>query len=96
MVRHFYLSATIRAAYPGTRVAIGISFILVFVSEALGANFGIGYRLGVAYDTFQIPRMTSALLLLGALGLAADHTFVIVVRRLLPWIIYERKDENRT
>ena len=72
-------------------MAIGIAFILVYVSEALGADYGIGYRLGVAYDTLQMPRMSAALLLLGALGLLADLGFVFLVKRLLPWMAFERR-----
>lgn len=95
MIRHFYLPATLGAAYPGARVAIGISFILVFISETLGAAHGVGFRLGVAYDTVQMARMMAALLLLGALGLLADRIFVAAVRQLAPWIIFERVDASK-
>ncbi len=94
MIRHFYLPATLGAAYPGARVAIGVSFILVYISETLGAAHGVGYRLGVAYDTVQMARMMAALLLLGALGLLADRLFVAAVRHLTPWIVFERVDAS--
>jgi len=92
LFRHFYLPATISGAYPGARIAIGISFILVFISETLGADYGIGYQLKLAYDTLQINRMTAALLLLGALGLLADKLFVFISNNLAPWLKYERNE----
>lgn len=95
MIRHFYLPATLGAAYPGARVAIGVSFILVFISETLGAAHGVGYRLGVAYDTVQTALMMASLLLLGALGLIADRLFVAAVRHLAPWITFERVDAGK-
>lgn len=95
MIRHFYLPATLGAAYPGARVAIGVSFILVYISETLGAAHGVGYRLGVAYSAVQMARMMAALLLLGALGLIADRLFVTVVRHLTPWIAFERVDASK-
>lgn len=94
LIKHFYLPATFSSSYSGARVAIGISFILVYISETLGADYGIGYQLKVAYDTFQIPRMTVALLLLGAFGLIMDRIFVGVVRYLAPWIKFDKKHEN--
>ncbi len=95
MLRHFYLPATIGGAYPGARIAIGISFILVYISETLGANYGIGCQLKVAYDTLELERMTAALLTLGMLGLLSDRLFVYVSTQVLPWLKYE-KNENRS
>lgn len=90
LFRHFYLPATISGAYPGARIAIGISYILVYISETLGADYGIGYRLKLAYDTLQIERMTAALLLLGLLGLLSDRIFVFLATHFAPWLKYEK------
>ncbi|WP_075343748.1 ABC transporter permease [Tenacibaculum agarivorans] len=90
LIKHFYLPATFLSAYTGARVAIGISFILVYISETLGADYGIGYQLKVSYDTFQIDKMTVALLLLGAFGLLLDRIFVVVVRVLVPWVNFDK------
>ncbi|MFY0632084.1 MAG: ABC transporter permease subunit [Flavobacteriaceae bacterium] len=93
LLRHFYLPATIGGAYPGARIAIGISYILVYISEMLGANYGIGYRLKLAFDTLDLERMMAALLLFGLLGLISDRLFVYVSTQLAPWLKYE-KHEN--
>ena len=94
ILRHFYFPATFNAAYPGMRIAIGLSFILVFISEALGASQGVGFRLGVAYDTLQTAYMMSALLLLGILGWIADRMFVATLSYLTPWISFEKNNET--
>lgn len=95
LFQHFYLPATISGAYPGARIAIGLSFILVYISETLGAEYGIGYRLKVAYDTLQVERMMAALLLLGLLGLISDKVFVYFATKFAPWLKYER-NANRS
>ncbi|WP_319480262.1 ABC transporter permease subunit [uncultured Draconibacterium sp.] len=95
LFRHFYLPATLGGAYPGARIAIGISFILVYISETLGADYGVGYRLKVAYDTLQLDMMTASLLLLGALGLLSDRLFVYLATQMAPWLKYEKNADNR-
>jgi NitT/TauT family transport system permease protein len=90
----FYLPAALKAGYPGARVAIGISFILVYISETLGAEHGVGYKLGVAYDTIQIPKMSAALLILGLLGFISDRAFAYVCLRLAPWVSEDTSSVN--
>jgi ABC-type nitrate/sulfonate/bicarbonate transport system permease component len=51
----------------------------------LGAFSGIVYRIFYAYQMFQSERMLAAVVVVGALGFAADRLFVAAARRLLPW-----------
>jgi len=86
MITDFYIPAAFKAGYPGARVAIGIAFILVFVSETLGAESGVGYKLGVAYDTIQTPKMAVALIILGCLGFVTDRVFAKTSLKFAPWL----------
>ena len=57
-----------------------------------GATSGIGFRLGVAYDTINIPLMCVALMLLGLLGLASDRFLIAIARSFAPWLVFERQN----
>lgn len=75
----------------GVRTAIGIAYILVFVSESLGASSGVGYRLAVSYDLFRTDQMIASLIVLGVLGALSDATFVYLIRRFFPWLVSSRR-----
>jgi len=91
---NFYLPAAISSSYSGMRVAIGISYILVFISESLGANYGVGYRLGNYYDTIQTPQMMNALIVLGIMGLFSDKIFTYIYNYYFPWKNIKRINED--
>lgn len=69
----------------GLRVAVSTSVFALGAAEMLGAFSGIVYRIFFAYQMFQSARMLAAVVVVGALGLAADRLFVAAARRLLPW-----------
>jgi ABC-type nitrate/sulfonate/bicarbonate transport system permease component len=69
----------------GLRMAVATSTFALGAAEMLGADGGIVYRIFFAYQMFQSARMLAAIVVVGALGLAADRLFVAASRRLLPW-----------
>jgi ABC-type nitrate/sulfonate/bicarbonate transport system permease component len=69
----------------GMRISLAIAFIMMVVSEMVGATNGIGYVTLNAQQSFQVPLMWSGMLLLGILGAALNTLFVIIERRLLRW-----------
>lgn len=85
-IMHFWLPAALRASFPGVRLGMGIAYILVFVSEGLGASSGVGFRLTVAYDTINIPLMCNCLLVLGFLGLISDRLIIFFASIYAPWL----------
>ncbi|MEW7987678.1 MAG: ABC transporter permease [Candidatus Thiodiazotropha sp.] len=70
----------------GIRTSIAIGFILVFISETLGASSGVGFRLSQAYDLFDVERMAASLVVLGILGVISDQLFIIFVKKVFPWL----------
>lgn len=69
----------------GMRVAIGIALICVFVAEMSGAYEGVGFRISTSYLIFRVDKMLASLVVLGALGAAADGLFRLVTGYLFPW-----------
>jgi ABC-type nitrate/sulfonate/bicarbonate transport system permease component len=79
----------LRAASPqifaGARQALGISLIVMVVSEMLMSTDGLGFTVIRFQRTFAIPQMWSGVLLLGLLGFALAKVFELVERRALRW-----------
>ncbi|BCJ68119.1 ABC transporter permease [Polymorphospora rubra] len=79
----------LRAATPqifaGARQALGISIIVMVVSEMLMSTDGLGFTVIRFQRTFAIPQMWSGVLLLGALGFVLAKLFELVERRALRW-----------
>jgi ABC-type nitrate/sulfonate/bicarbonate transport system permease component len=78
------------AAFPfiiaGLRTAVSVAFVMVFVSELMGASAGIGYQINSSYLAYRIDRMLAALILLGLLGALADLLLTKLTWVLFPWL----------
>jgi NitT/TauT family transport system permease protein/sulfonate transport system permease protein len=70
----------------GVRIAIGMGFIMVFVSELAGASSGLGYFIASAQIVYRVDQMMAGLIVLGLLSFLTDYLFVRVSQRLFPWV----------
>lgn len=80
------LPASMPFIIAGIRYAIGVAFIMVFVSELAGSSNGLGYLIYISQYTYRIDNMIAGLLVLGFFGATADYIFVKTTGRMLPWI----------
>lgn len=71
--------------FASLKVAITLAFIGTVLSEAIGANAGLGALMAQAGSNFQMPIVFAALLLLAAEGIAMYAVFAYVEVRLAPW-----------
>jgi ABC-type nitrate/sulfonate/bicarbonate transport system permease component len=71
--------------FAGLRIALAIAFIMMVVTEMVGATNGIGFVTLSAQQSFQVPLMWSGMLLLAVLGALLNALFVLVERRVLRW-----------
>jgi ABC-type nitrate/sulfonate/bicarbonate transport system permease component len=69
----------------GMRIAVALAFILMIVTEMVGATSGIGYVTLNAQQSFQITQMWAGMILLAILGVVLNTAFVLGERRLLRW-----------
>ncbi|MET0885271.1 MAG: ABC transporter permease [Mycetocola sp.] len=82
-VRDIILPAALPTIMAGLRVALGLSLIMMVLSEMLAANNGIGYQLLFAQQTFRVPTTYGGVVLLAILGWFFDTIFVLIERRVL-------------
>jgi ABC-type nitrate/sulfonate/bicarbonate transport system permease component len=82
---HVVLPSALPRIFAGMRIAIGISLILMVVSELVAATNGIGNMIGAAQRTFLLPDLWSGIVLLGLIGYLLSTVFVALERRILGW-----------
>ena len=93
--RHIIIPGALPAIFNGLRLATGTAFILIVGSEFVAADSGIGYRIWVSWEVFQIIHMFSALFVLAFLGWAANGIIKILERWAMPWKTdYQRECEE--
>ena len=72
MITKIYMPAMVNPVITGFRLGVAITVIGVLVAELKFADGGLGYRLGVYYEQFQIAPMYAVIVLIFALAAAAN------------------------
>jgi sulfonate transport system permease protein len=84
-IRHVIVPGALPNALVGLRIAIGVSVIMLVVSEQINASSGIGYLMTQAEQFFQTSVIFVGLLVYAMLGLSADLLVRFIERRALAW-----------
>ena len=83
--RRVVLPGSVPAIFVGLRLSATTALLLLIAAEMIGANKGLGFQVMNAQYNFQLPLMWAAIVLLAALGLAANGVLVALQRRLCRW-----------
>ena len=83
--RYIIVPGAMPAILQGFRLAVGICLILIVAAEFIGSSSGIGYRIWISWELFQITRMFSALFVLAALGWLFNAAQERLEKALMPW-----------
>ena len=73
MVTKIYLPAMVGPVVVGLRLSMGVAIIGVLVAEIKFANAGLGFRMMIYYEQFNIPAMYAMILILFALAAFANY-----------------------
>lgn len=76
---------TLPAIFSGLRVALGLGWVLVIVSEMLAVQGGIGYVLWSAYNFNRMDLVFAVMITMGFLGFLSDMLLVAIRNRVLSW-----------
>lgn len=79
------LPAAMPDVLSGIRSALALSFVLLVSSEYLMSRDGLGYLISFLGDGGAYDGMFAAVLVVSALGFAADRAFGVVSRKALAW-----------
>ena len=85
VVTRVILPAALPAVVAGARLSLGVAWMALVAGEIVGGDAGIGWRILWYQEFFQMDNVLAAILIVGALGLAADALLSAVQRRLLRW-----------
>lgn len=85
MVFLFRLPASVPFLLAGTRIAVARAIAGIFVGELYGSTKGIGYTITQAGNTFDTPRIFSAIAILAAFGVIASAVVSWLIKKVAPW-----------
>jgi len=71
--------------FAGMRVALALSFIVMFAAEMINARSGLGYLIREAENSLRFDLMYVSLLAVAILGYVGDRLVRFAQRRLLAW-----------
>ncbi|MCR6489599.1 ABC transporter permease [Amycolatopsis sp. OK19-0408] len=77
------LPAALPKIFAGLRIALGLSLVLMVISELVGATNGIGYQFQLAGQSFDLTAVWAWIALVGLLGNLLNWLFLVVERRVL-------------
>lgn len=87
--RRILLTVVLPGALPnifaGLRLAIGMSWLAVVVSELVGVQSGIGYTIFEAYNFNRVDILIADMLTVGILGLLSDLIITTFSKRMTSW-----------
>ena len=85
VLRDVLLPGSIPEILGGLRIALAAAWGLEAIAELLGAQEGIGKIIEVLAGATDVEGIMAALLLLGAVAIAADALMAVLIARLTPW-----------
>jgi ABC-type nitrate/sulfonate/bicarbonate transport system permease component len=83
--RRVVLPGALPQIFAGLRVALALSFIVMFAAEMINARSGLGHLIREAENSLRFDLMYVSLLTIAILGYAGDRLLRYARHRLLPW-----------
>jgi len=77
--------STIPSVITGMRLAATSSFLMLVISEMIGASSGLGFLVANAQYVLSIHLLYVAVIVIALLGFASNHALVRLERRLTSW-----------
>jgi nitrate/nitrite transport system permease protein len=81
-LREVVVPHAVPSVITGLRLSMGIAWLVIVASEMLSASSGIGFFVWQSYNGPGLTHVMSAVIIIGAVGLALDTVFVSLGRRL--------------
>jgi len=65
----------------GIRLSMGIAWLVIVAAEMLAGGTGIGYFIWDSFNSLSMPRVISAIIIIGVVGLILDHALAWLAER---------------
>jgi ABC-type nitrate/sulfonate/bicarbonate transport system permease component len=83
--RGIVVPSALPLVFAGLRVALALSFIVMFATEMINSQSGLGHLIQVAEASLRFDLMYVSLVTIAILGYAGDRLLRSARRRLLRW-----------
>jgi NitT/TauT family transport system permease protein len=87
--RQIFFKVSLPSATPfilaGLKLGIGRGLIGVVVAELFGSRLGLGRLIGASADSFNMPELFAAVVVLAGSGIGLTAAFTWLESRLVPW-----------
>ena len=81
MLRHIILPAIAFDILTGTRLALGVAWVVLVPAEFLGVSSGLGYSIKDARETLSYDHLSAMVLVIGIMGFILDSVFAWLIKR---------------
>ena len=85
LVREVILPGALPSFFVGLRYALGVSVLVLVISEQINAQAGLGYLVNNARDFMRTDIIVVCLVVYALLGLGADTLVRTLERKALAW-----------
>ena len=65
----------------GTRLALGVAWVVLVPAEFLGVSSGLGYSIKDARETLSYDHLSAMVLVIGIMGFILDSVFAWLIKR---------------
>jgi ABC-type nitrate/sulfonate/bicarbonate transport system permease component len=83
--RSIVVPSALPQIFAGLRVALALSFIVMFAAEMINARSGLGHMIRVAENSLRFDLMYVSLLSIAILGYAGDRLLYFIREKTLAW-----------
>src|SRR5215470_352595 len=83
--RKVVVPGSLPLVFAGLRVALALSFILLFSTEMIDARSGLGFLIRQSESSLRFDLMYVAIVAVAVLGYASDQLLLVIRRRVLAW-----------
>jgi NitT/TauT family transport system permease protein len=85
MIYRVVLPSALPSILVGARIAMGLSWMLVVISEMVAVKTGVGYELWDAYYYNRMDVVVAAMVIVGVAGFISDYILQRLAKRYLFW-----------
>lgn len=71
--------------FSGVRLSASSAIVMLTAAEMIGANSGLGFLIYYSQQTFKVPEMYAAILMIAILGTIVNYILVAVEKRVMKW-----------
>jgi ABC-type nitrate/sulfonate/bicarbonate transport system permease component len=83
--KHIILPYVLPYFITGTKISLGLSWMVVIAAEMISANFGLGYLIELNRSMLNTEVVIAVMLFIGLIGFGLNKLLILIEKRLTNW-----------